>query len=281
MENTWNDFVKDLLDTPVTVAYPKVERPTFPCGQCAGTGKWSGGTNSRGNSDCVACKGKGYFLHSKVDRVKASTARRAGKVSALANGIAAFKENNPEMYTALKDARDIGSSNEFITSLSDQLFTRGGLTERQVAAWVAGNEKLKAIKIERVAREAAAPVVDLTPIRAMFETAAASGYKRPTYRAEGLVINLAPSHGKNPGALYVKDEDGNYRGKVVDVKFTAHYNAPKDVLDRLIAIAVDPLAAALRYGQRTGTCACCGRQLTAHGSIDLGIGPICKAKWGL
>lgn len=45
--------------------------------------------------------------------------------------------------------------------------------------------------------------------------------------------------------------------------------------------ARDPRAAAIAYGQRTGTCSCCGRELTRHSSIDAGIGPVCATKWGL
>lgn len=282
MENTWDDFVKDLSGVPVAVRQTSTKpRETFPCGECAGSGKWSGGTNKHGNSNCIACKGVGFFYKSATERYKDRTARRANKVSALNKGIDLFRAAHPEMYTALKDAATFGSRNSFLLSLADQLFTRGGLSDRQVAAWVSGNEKIQAAKAARAAELAAAPVVDLTPIRTMFETAVVSGYKRPTYRAEGLVISRAPDHGNNPGALYVKDAEGNYRGKVIGVKFAPAFNAPKDVLDCLVAIATDPLGAALRYGQRTGACACCGRKLTAHSSIDLGIGPVCKEKWGL
>jgi len=46
-----------------------------------------------------------------------------------------------------------------------------------------------------------------------------------------------------------------------------------------IDAATDPLAAAIAYGRETGSC--CGRELTNKVSIDLGIGPICREKWGL
>lgn len=281
MTNTWDDFVNDLAQAPIVAAYPKAAaRPTFPCGQCAGSGKWVGGSNRYGNSNCIACKGKGYFLSSREDRAKAAFDRRANKNKALEAGVAAFKVAHPAMYEELKSAHSIGEGNAFVLSLADQLFTRGGLTDNQTAAWYRGKAKLDVLKAEKAAAVAAAPLIDLGPIRAMFETAVGSGYKRPTYRAEGLVINRAPDSGSNPGALYVKTEDGDYKGKVVDVKFHG-VRGSEGVVDLLAKIAVDPLAAALRYGQRTGTCACCGRKLTAHGSIDLGIGPICKEKFGL
>ena len=48
-----------------------------------------------------------------------------------------------------------------------------------------------------------------------------------------------------------------------------------------IDAATDPLAAAIAYGRETGSCSCCGRELTNKVSIDLGIRPICREKWGL
>ena len=43
----------------------------------------------------------------------------------------------------------------------------------------------------------------------------------------------------------------------------------------------NPYEAAKVYGQETGTCSCCGRELTNKLSIELGIGPICREKFGL
>ena len=49
----------------------------------------------------------------------------------------------------------------------------------------------------------------------------------------------------------------------------------------LTKIAADPAGEARLYGMRTGTCACCGRELTDPNSIEAGIGPICAENWGL
>ena len=35
---------------------------------------------------------------------------------------------------------------------------------------------------------------------------------------------------------------------------------------------------AQEFGKRTGTCVCCGRELTNEESILLGIGPVCREK---
>jgi hypothetical protein len=51
-------------------------------------------------------------------------------------------------------------------------------------------------------------------------------------------------------------------------------------LQALALIASNPNRAATMHGQRTGRCSCCGRELTNPDSIALGIGPICKDRWG-
>ncbi len=47
----------------------------------------------------------------------------------------------------------------------------------------------------------------------------------------------------------------------------------------LDAIAVDPMAALLRYGREIGACGHCGRTLTDATSRAAGIGPVCAAKY--
>lgn len=156
----------------------------------------------------------------------------------------------------------------FAASLISQLHSGKGWSDKQFAAAKSMAEKINAPKDKVEA--------DLTAVRGMFEIAVSSGYKRPTYRAEGLVISRAPDSGKNPGALYVKRiEDDEYLGKILGTTYTGK-PAPG-----LAVIAEDPLAAAIRFGRLTGTCACCGRELTNGASIELGIGPVCKKKWGL
>ncbi|MGH9156116.1 MAG: DUF6011 domain-containing protein [Acidimicrobiales bacterium] len=50
----------------------------------------------------------------------------------------------------------------------------------------------------------------------------------------------------------------------------------RGTLDALVtALAVDPLAAAVRYGRERRSCGLCGRPLTAEHSREVGIGPVC------
>jgi hypothetical protein len=51
-------------------------------------------------------------------------------------------------------------------------------------------------------------------------------------------------------------------------------------LEGVVSAAANPLEAARLHGQRTGSCSCCGRELTNAESIALGIGPICRERFG-
>lgn len=54
-----------------------------------------------------------------------------------------------------------------------------------------------------------------------------------------------------------------------------------EMMGALTLIEADPLAAMAQYGKDTGRCCICSRHLTDETSIDLGIGPICRAKVGM
>jgi hypothetical protein len=248
---------------------PHAKTHQFPCQGCNGTGVWRG---RGGRGKCFACGGKGYFLTSEHERKHARANAAVRKQRKLVDERAAFDAAHPGIAAFLAAA----TWSPFAHELLDKLGQYGSLTDRQVVAvrnMMAKVEATRAIKASE--REAGRQTVDLTPIRAMFEAARSNGYKAPVYRAAGLVINRAPDHGKNPGALYVKTEADEYLGKILGVDYTGK---PAPALQ---AIAADPRGEAIRHGQRTGRCSCCGRELTAGKSIELGIGPICAEKWGL
>lgn len=261
---------------PPTVAKPSrfAKTQQFPCSACGGSGKYRGVRLHQPSSECFACGGKGFFLTSEADRAKKRTQRAEGKQRKLATARAAFDEANPGLIQFL-----IGAAgwSEFARDMVDALDKYGSLTEGQAGAVRKMKATCEAKRAERaVERAAGGREIDLGPIRAMFEAALASGKKLPVYRAAGLVINRAPDHGKNPGALYVKDqESGDYLGKILG---TVYSGKPAPGLE---AIAADPRAEAVKWGRETGRCSCCGLELTNKESIELGIGPICITKWGL
>ena len=103
--------------------------------------------------------------------------------------------------------------------------------------------------------------------------------KTPKFRVDNMVLSRAPDSGANAAAIYVK-VDGEYAGKVTGGYFVP-FRAPEGTLEKLQEVSKDPLGSAVSYGQKTGNCSCCGRELTQQISIDKGIGPICAERWGL
>lgn len=257
-------------------AYAKTEQ--FPCEQCGGSGFYRGHRVHQSKTHCFACRGKGYFLTSLNDRRKAATQRRAKVAQTKAEVLAAIKADHPGVLEFLTKAMEWS---EFAGSLHAAAHNGKALSEKQLAAAYSMMAKQAARAEARAAEQKKSQVeVDLAPIRVMFEAAVAAGHKAPKYRAEGLIISRAASYGRNPGALYVKNADDLYLGKITGTVFSPTREGV-ETHKALAVIAQNPLAAAIAYGRRTGKCACCGRELTKGESIDRGIGPICAEKWGL
>ena len=94
-----------------------------------------------------------------------------------------------------------------------------------------------------------------------------------------VVISPAKEDSANPGALYVKS-GGTYLGKIKDGRFFCSRDCTPDDEARVLAFVKDPRAAAEAYGIDTGICCVCNATLTNEESISLGIGPICREKFG-
>jgi hypothetical protein len=173
------------------------------------------------------------------------------------------------------------SWSSYASSLLRSLDQYGSLTQGQmdgVARMQASSAQRAA---EREAAVAAAPVLTLEKINTLFANALGTGLLKPVLRVGALAISIAPATGRNAGALYVKDR-GDYAGKITaDGKFHAGRDTRAEVAAELQAIAADPLGRMVEHGRLTGCCSCCSRKLTNAESIALGIGPICREKWGL
>lgn len=276
MSNHNFDDLEDLTFGGETATAPAPVK-TYPCEKCAGTGTWKSYTGTK-TGKCHACNGKGHFKTSAKDRAKARAAAKKAKVEKLLADMQAFTEAHPGLIKALSEMKDW---NDFARSLIEQFLTRGSLSEKQVAAAQKMIAKCAASAKAASNKAKAAPTVDLSAIRTMFDTALGNGLKRPTYRAEGIVIARAPDTGKNAGHLYVK-AGAIYQGKITpEDKFLAVKEAEPTTLTALQTIAESPAEAAMKYGKATGSCSCCGRTLTDPKSIAAGIGPICASNFGL
>lgn len=258
-----------------------------PCRKCHGSGRFTS-FSGRTVGPCYACKGQGQLSYktSADDRAQ----NRAKAAERKARGAAAYLEDfaakHPAEWSWIEGSR---GSFEFAQSMHDAIAKFGDLTERQLAACANAAAKLAQRKAEREAQRtaavAAAPVIDMTKIEAAFGNALASGLKAPKLRIGSLVISPAKATSTNAGALYIKSrgsyENSTYFGKILGGKFIKSRDCDAATEALILKTAEDPLAAAIAYGRETGTCSCCGAELTNKISIELGIGPICRGRWGL
>jgi len=163
------------------------------------------------------------------------------------------------------------------------LRTYEALTPNQLAACercVAPDKQRAAERVaDAKARLEDAPSIDISKIETAFTAALENLLKFPKLRLDTFEFSRASAASKNAGALYVKEGE-TYLGKIQGGKLICTRQCDDKTKARVIEAAADPHKAAKAYGMRTGSCSCCGRELTNGESIDLGIGPICAGKYG-
>ena len=289
--DVFEDFESSDLDAePTSTGNSKFAKTQqHPCEHCGGTGEYRGVRIHEQRSHCFACKGKGYFMTSFADRQKARRQRLERKERKEQASIDAWVEKHPELYEFLKGA----SWSEFACQLLGNVRKYGSLTPKQLDAAVRMMEKCaerERAKAEARAKNAELNKLDINLDRLfdLFANATGSGLKRPRLVIDSLSISRAPDSGRNAGCLYLK-WNGDYVGKVNDApelmlqRWAEQGEDPKAerIREILGKLADDPLGYAQLYGQRTGVCCCCNRELTDPKSIELGIGPVCITKWGL
>lgn len=251
------------------------------CRKCNGRGKFVSYTG-RVVGNCFACEGRGFrtYKNSSVDRAKAREQRAARVERVKAEGVEAFAQAYPLVWAWIEAKRE---RFDFARAMRDAVEKFGSLTEKQLETCerlrLADEERNAKFAAERAAREAAAPVVEIDRLMAAFDAARESGLKHPKMRFKGFVASPAPATGKNLGAVYLKDGE-TYLGKIVGGRFQASRDCDETRRAAIVATMADPLAAAVAYGRRTGSCSICARELTNAESIERGIGPICAEKFG-
>lgn len=186
-----------------------------------------------------------------------------------------FSLQSEEHKKILYALREIMNWNSFAQSLVEQIINKGSLSEKQMFA---ASAMLMKIKQNKEDKQSNIVSIDLSNVKKIFDKAH-EAIKSPKFRVDNMVLSRAPDSGVNAGAIYVK-VDGEYAGKVTG-GYWLPCRAPEGTFEKLQEVAKDPLGSAVAYGKRTGNCSACGRDLTNHGSIEKGIGPICAERWGL
>jgi len=285
MTKSFADEMEELLNAPartapapmpeiVKVAEAAERRIIENCPKCRGTGRFIS-YSGRPLGECFTCKGAGKKAFANAAPVRAANrekaaARREAAKAEVVNGFAAA---HPAIHAWLvAKAPTFG----FAASLLEGVQKFGSLTEKQIAA----AERLMASDAERdaqrAAQRAAAPVAKTYPAL----TAVVTAFAHVTIGQ----IGFSKKNGeplwwvKSGDALVGKlDADGLqlWNGKIAKAGLDrAAIEAALDEIER------DPKLALAAHGHATGSCGCCGRELTDPESIERGIGPICAGKIG-
>ncbi|MCU1483142.1 MAG: hypothetical protein JWQ19_3928 [Subtercola sp.] len=175
-----------------------------------------------------------------------------------------LKSNAPEIKWIFANK----AGNDFARSCDAYLLRTGTLTDPMFNA------------IQRSLRPiaAAVEVMGVSKVVDAFAHATEAGLKRPKMYLGDFLFKLAPKTGRNAGAIYVTEE-GEYLGKIADGKFQSARDCTEAQKAAIVEVCADPEKAAKAFGQETGRCSCCGRELTDPVSIANSIGPICAANY--
>lgn len=299
----FDDLTSDFDSAPVIAERPatleeasglKSERKkvtqifTEVCPRCSGTGRYR--HVSEFGTVCLKCKGNGKLTFSTSPEARAaarmkSAARKQADAQKFQEEalekLKAFEALHPDIAGWWAD-----TDFEFALSLKGAAMRTGKLTDNQLTVARKCVAKLEEAKAERLKREAEAeqaPVLDLTAISGAMGKARDLGIKRPKMRLlagdQGFVLSFAPETGKWGGSLYAKLQDGTYLGRITAGRFHPSRDTSTELAAAIFSACRQPIESAVAYGRRTGSCSCCGRELTNHGSIDAGIGPICESKF--
>ena len=275
------------------------------CPKCRGTGKftsWSG----RVLGDCFSCKGAGKhtFKTSPEARAKSqarASAKRVEKGQQIEADAKAFVAAHPAEIEWLMKAgqRNIerGGTFTFPQDVLNKLWQYGSLTDGQLAAV----QKLMARDVERAAqqaaertqRDAAAPAADVSKLEAAFTTARERAertgqmgvFVKPLkLTADGVSVAISPGKpgSKWDGFLFVRDakDDERKLGMFKGGRFIADRNSTPAEQAAILTCATDPHAAVVAYAKAWSRCGVCGHTLLNDVSIEAGMGPVCRAKFG-
>jgi hypothetical protein len=267
---------------------------TEQCGKCGGSGRFRA-SSGRDLGACFACKGKGTlsFKTDAATRAK-GRARSAVKSAEKAAAKVAWREEHAaeiawlrktaEYQTRRTDGRAWDLPAELLAKI-DEYGTLFEGTIAKVREWMAKDEARRTERqAAKAAEEAAAPTVDLSALHRSFDLAAKNNARCKHLTFGSFIVYPAKATSANPGALYVKagkGRDDTYLGKIVQGRFSPSRDCTDEVKATVLELLADPSAAAVKYGKKLIHCICCGAELDNPLSRELGIGPICREKWGL
>jgi len=196
------------------------------------------------------------------------------------------------LQNALNLSRVRAGSIGFAQSLIQQHARRGTLSASQWA-WVVrlaneafGVDANGAAVVAAIQAPAARGVstwaAQARTVRGWLMNARNSGLRRPAIRYPSLTLTApAPTSRWNGTETVFVRVGQTYAGRFTDGAFHQSAEAPSNITELLTETMADPLAFAVRVGQRTGRCCFCARELTDGRSVSVGYGPVCAGHYGL
>lgn len=174
------------------------------------------------------------------------------------------------------------TGNEFYEGLLHQFNQHGGLTAKQIAC-IAERPVTTAPRVEPALQGAAAGSIG--HLERAFAHARSKGVHQPSIKLRGfrfMPADPAKARPENHEAIFVTstDKQGSYLGKVLKARFLPSSLCTGGILGDVLNAIQDPFKAAVEYGLMTGECSVCSRTMTNPKSIQMGIGPVCRAKFG-
>lgn len=250
----------------------------FKCDACHGSGRFVRGYhNPVDYGPCNKCKGTGKLKTDPETRAKQKKARAKSKDARKREYMDAHLAESSWVINAA------GRFN-FARSMLQAVEQHGSWTDGQLAAirrcMARDEERAREAAVQTAPQMAGA---GFERMLAAFAAARTAGLQRPKLRVGDFTFSLASERSKYAGqALFVKHNEDGYCGRI-DLASARFIMVPSHAarLPAVEQICRDPLAAAVAHGKQTGKCSCCGLTLTNEESVRLGIGPICREKWGL
>jgi hypothetical protein len=169
------------------------------------------------------------------------------------------------------------AGNEFYHSLLCDYHRHGGLTARQIECL---RERPLAAPLPQVGTQ-----VDVSHLERAFAHAKGKGVQQPSITLIGYRFMPADPERAQPAnrdAIFVTStaQQGAYLGKVLRGQFMPSRVCTPATEQSVIDAMENPFQAATEFGHATGQCSICTRPLTNPESVKLGIGPVCRAKFG-
>lgn len=252
----------------------------FKCNACRGSGRFVRGFhNPVDYGPCNKCKGTGKLKTDPEIRAKQKKAREDKKKAEVGAYIVAHI--NEYTWAVANSTRS-----NFARSMCEAVNQYGSWTDNQLATIRRFMAEDAVYAEERAKADAAAPKLTGTGFERMvaaFASAKTAGLKYPKLHVGELTFSLAGAQSKYAGRGVFVKLAGEYLGRIdlLTAAWRPTSSCSAELSQRIVEVCKDPLAAAVLHGKQTGHCSCCGRELENEESVRLGIGPICREKWGL